>query len=141
MQESLAPQENPLIRESSYLSCPVIRVSSWTPTFSFPPSLQPAPVPTQPASALLTAASSRKASIFALFGGQGTNEVYFDELQNLYEIYTPLSRRSCKRSPRTSLFPLLKRKTTSLSILTALMEFLGCLVLYLALRSLRQDSP
>ncbi|KAF8806710.1 hypothetical protein BYT27DRAFT_7257395 [Phlegmacium glaucopus] len=27
------------------------------------------------------------ASIFALFGGQGT--VYFDELQNLYDIHTP----------------------------------------------------
>jgi fatty acid synthase subunit alpha, fungi type len=46
-------------------------------------ALQPAPVPPQPASALPTAASSGKASIFALFGGQGTNEVYFDELQPL----------------------------------------------------------
>jgi hypothetical protein len=37
-------------------------------------------------SALLAAALSKKASVFALFqvGGQGTNEVYFDELQNLY---------------------------------------------------------
>ena len=32
-------------------------------------------------SALLSAVLSKKASIFALFGGQGTNEVYFDELQ------------------------------------------------------------
>ena len=40
-------------------------------------------------SALLAAALSKKASIFALFGGQGTNEVYFDELQNLYDIYKP----------------------------------------------------
>jgi len=31
----------------------------------------------------------KKASIFTLFGGQGTNEVYFDELQNLYDIYKP----------------------------------------------------
>ena len=52
-------------------------------------ALESAPVPTaQPASALLTAASSGKASIFAPFSGQGTNEVYFDELQNLYDIYT-----------------------------------------------------
>ena len=29
------------------------------------------------------------ASIYALFGGQGTNEVYFDELQSLYDTYTP----------------------------------------------------
>ena len=40
-------------------------------------------------SALLAAALSKKAPIFALFGGQGTNEVYFDELQNLYDIYKP----------------------------------------------------
>ena len=46
-------------------------------------------IPKQPESALLTAAFSKKASVFALFGGQGTNEVYFDELQNLYEIYRP----------------------------------------------------
>lgn len=47
------------------------------------------PVPSQPKSALLEDATSGKASIFALFGGQGTNEVYFDELQNLYDIYGP----------------------------------------------------
>jgi len=47
------------------------------------------PIPEQPESALLTAALSKKASVFALFGGQGTNEVYFDELQNLHDIYTP----------------------------------------------------
>ena len=40
-------------------------------------------------SALLAAALSKKASIFTLFGGQGTNEVYFDKLQNLYNIYKP----------------------------------------------------
>lgn len=45
--------------------------------------------PSQPKSALLSAAVADKASIYALFGGQGTNEVYFDELQNLYDIYKP----------------------------------------------------
>jgi fatty acid synthase subunit alpha len=45
------------------------------------------PIPKQPESALLTTAFSKMASIFALFGGQGT--VYFDELQNLYDIHTP----------------------------------------------------
>ncbi|KAJ6520570.1 hypothetical protein C8R45DRAFT_1058526 [Mycena sanguinolenta] len=40
-------------------------------------------------SALLTAVAAKKASVFALFGGQGTNEVYFDELQSLYDIYKP----------------------------------------------------
>ena len=40
-------------------------------------------------SALLAAVLSKNASFFALFGGQGTNEVYFDKLQNLYNIYKP----------------------------------------------------
>jgi fatty acid synthase subunit alpha, fungi type len=46
-------------------------------------------IPRGPASALLSAAAKGDASIFALFGGQGSNEVYFDELQSLYDIYKP----------------------------------------------------
>ena len=46
-------------------------------------------IPRQPSSALLTAAKDGDASIYAVFGGQGTNEVYFDELQDLYDLYTP----------------------------------------------------
>jgi len=46
-------------------------------------------IPRQPPSALFTAAKDGDASIYAVFGGQGTNEVYFDELQNLYDLYTP----------------------------------------------------
>ena len=46
-------------------------------------------VPRSPASTLLSAAATGEAQIFGLFGGQGTNEVYFDELRNLYEIYKP----------------------------------------------------
>lgn len=46
-------------------------------------------LPKPPKSALITAAKSGKASIYALFGGQGINDVYFDELQNLYDIYRP----------------------------------------------------
>ena len=42
-----------------------------------------------PTSALLNAIETGNASAFALFGGQGTNEVYFDELQSLYDIYKP----------------------------------------------------
>ena len=41
-----------------------------------------------PTLALLPAAAQDGASVFALFGGQA-NEVYFDELQSLYDIYTP----------------------------------------------------
>ena len=46
-------------------------------------------IPHSPPSALLAAAKDADASIHAVFGGQGTNEVYFDELQNLYDLYTP----------------------------------------------------
>jgi hypothetical protein len=47
------------------------------------------PIPKQPESALLAAALSKKASIYALFEGQGTNGVYFDELQSLHDTYIP----------------------------------------------------
>ncbi|KZT29627.1 fatty acid synthase [Neolentinus lepideus HHB14362 ss-1] len=40
-------------------------------------------------SALFAAAKEGRTSIYALFGGQGTNEVYFDELQSLYDLYKP----------------------------------------------------
>ncbi|QRV90063.1 fatty acid synthase subunit beta [Ceratobasidium sp. AG-Ba] len=49
----------------------------------------PAHVPRGPQSALFKAAASGDAEIYALFGGQGTNEVYFDELKSLYAIYKP----------------------------------------------------
>ncbi|KAI6024835.1 hypothetical protein BKA83DRAFT_685883 [Pisolithus microcarpus] len=45
------------------------------------------PKPQMPA--LFAATSKGDASIYALFGGQGTNEVYFDELQALYDSYEP----------------------------------------------------
>lgn len=46
-------------------------------------------LPSAPSSALFGAAVEGSASLYALFGGQGTNEVYFDELQNLFDIYKP----------------------------------------------------
>lgn len=48
-----------------------------------------ADIPKPPTSALFSASSEGEASIYALFGGQGTNEVYFDELQTLYDTYMP----------------------------------------------------
>jgi fatty acid synthase subunit alpha len=48
-----------------------------------------ADIPRTPIPALFSAAASGKASVYALFGGQGTNEVYFDELQFLYDTYRP----------------------------------------------------
>jgi fatty acid synthase subunit alpha, fungi type len=38
---------------------------------------------------LLAEALSGRASIFAIFGGQGINEIYFDELQMLFDTYRP----------------------------------------------------
>ena len=46
-------------------------------------------IPCQPPSVLFSAAMDGDAPIYAVFGGQGTNKVYFDELQNLYNLYTP----------------------------------------------------
>lgn len=46
-------------------------------------------VPRPPQSALIAAATKGDAEVYGLFGGQGTNEVYFDELRNLYDIYKP----------------------------------------------------
>ncbi|EPQ52677.1 hypothetical protein GLOTRDRAFT_112049 [Gloeophyllum trabeum ATCC 11539] len=46
-------------------------------------------IPRSSNSALFSAAKEGRASIYALFGGQGANEVYFDELQALYDMYKP----------------------------------------------------
>ncbi|RDB25744.1 Fatty acid synthase subunit alpha [Hypsizygus marmoreus] len=63
-------------------------------------------IPAGPTSALLTAATTSKASIFALFGGQGTNEVYFDELQALYDTYKPFVAPFLSAVTREVLVPL-----------------------------------
>jgi fatty acid synthase subunit alpha, fungi type len=42
-------------------------------------------VPRGPLPNLFSDVMARKASIYALFGGQGTNEVYLDELQFFYD--------------------------------------------------------
>jgi fatty acid synthase subunit alpha, fungi type len=46
--------------------------------------------PKLPTPSLLAESLSGRASIFALFGGQGINEIYFDELQTLFDTYRPL---------------------------------------------------
>ncbi|KAE8228240.1 hypothetical protein CF326_g6836 [Tilletia indica] len=46
--------------------------------------------PLLPTPKLLDLARNGKAGIFALFGGQGPNEVYFNELQVLFDSYRPL---------------------------------------------------
>ncbi|CAD6885141.1 unnamed protein product [Tilletia caries] len=47
-------------------------------------------LPLLPTPKLLSLAGKGDAGIFALFGGQGTNEVYFNELQLLFNTYRPL---------------------------------------------------
>lgn len=54
---------------------------------------------------LLQAIDKKEAQAFVLFGGQGNNEVYFNELQALYDTYRPL------------LHPLLEAATTQLESL------------------------
>ena len=58
-------------------------------------------------------ALSEKASIFTLFGGQGTNEVYFDELQNLYDIYRPFMAPFIKILTKDVLIPLVAEEEAS----------------------------
>ncbi|UZJ56206.1 hypothetical protein CBS101457_005526 [Exobasidium rhododendri] len=55
---------------------------------------------------LLTLAQQGGAELFALFGGQGSNEVYFNELQGLYDTYRPL------------ISPLLEAATRQLELLS-----------------------
>ncbi|KAF8525925.1 hypothetical protein BU17DRAFT_74311 [Hysterangium stoloniferum] len=68
--------------------------------------VDPSEIPRPPPSALLAAVSSSKASIYALFGGQGTNEVYFDELQSLYDIYKPYVAPFIATVTQKALLPL-----------------------------------
>ncbi|KAG8716660.1 3-oxoacyl-[acyl-carrier-protein] synthase [Ceratobasidium sp. 394] len=66
----------------------------------------PDQVPRAPQSALFNAAVSGEAEIYALFGGQGTNEVYFDELKSLYAIYEPYVREYVAEMTAEVLIPL-----------------------------------
>ncbi|KAK7057294.1 acyl transferase/acyl hydrolase/lysophospholipase [Favolaschia claudopus] len=66
-----------------------------------------------PKSALLSAVADKKASVFALFGGQGTNEVYFDELQSLYDIYKPFVSSFLAGVTNDALIPLAAANSAS----------------------------
>ncbi|KAG9047855.1 3-oxoacyl-[acyl-carrier-protein] synthase [Tulasnella sp. UAMH 9824] len=69
-------------------------------------SLPAADVPRPPSAALFAAAAKGDASVFAIFGGQGTNEVYFDELQSLYDIYKPYVSDLITKITQELLIPL-----------------------------------
>jgi malonyl CoA-acyl carrier protein transacylase len=60
----------------------------------------------------LTAAASGDAGVYGIFGGQGTNEVYFDELRNLYEIYRPYVRELISTATKDVLIPLATKAET-----------------------------
>ena len=64
-------------------------------------------------SALLATALSKKASVFSLFSGQGTNKVYFDELQNLYDIYKLFVAPFIQTLTQDVLAPLVAMEETS----------------------------
>src|SRR6201999_3163502 len=72
-----------------------------------------ADIPAAPKSALLGAAFSGNASIYALFGGQGTNEVYLDELQSLYDIYKPFVASFISTLSEEILIPLAEEKQST----------------------------
>ncbi|KAJ3124388.1 3-oxoacyl-[acyl-carrier-protein] synthase [Nowakowskiella sp. JEL0407] len=55
-------------------------------------SAESAEIITYHESALFSAAAAGKASVFAIFGGQGNVEDYFDELLALYDIYEPIAK-------------------------------------------------
>jgi fatty acid synthase subunit alpha len=63
-------------------------------------------LPTGPASTLVQAATNGDAQVYALFGGQGTNEVYFDELKNLYTAYHAYAASFLTEISREVLVPL-----------------------------------
>ena len=67
-----------------------------------------ADIPRGPSGALLAAAKGGSASVYAIFGGQGTNEVYFDELQTLYDIYKPYVAGFIQTVTRDILVPLVE---------------------------------
>lgn len=70
-------------------------------------------IPRGPVSAVLAAATKGEASLYALFGGQGTNEVYFDELQSLFDIYKPFVAPFVASLSINVLQPLAVASTTS----------------------------
>ncbi|KAG9315241.1 hypothetical protein JVU11DRAFT_4375 [Chiua virens] len=93
-----------------------VRTSVWTSFFTARAALEQhdvADIPKPPTSALLTASSEEEASIYALFGGQGTNEVYFDELQTLYDTYKPYVSPIIAAVTHGILGPLVATRQTS----------------------------
>lgn len=62
---------------------------------------------------LLAAAVFGNASIYFLFGGQGTNEVYLDELQSLYDIYKPFVSFFISTISEEILIPLAEEKQST----------------------------
>jgi fatty acid synthase subunit alpha len=61
--------------------------------------------------ALFEATADGKASAYALFGGQGTNEVYFDELQTLFDVYHPFVSSFLEEMASSVLVPLTEAAT------------------------------
>ncbi|KAE9399788.1 fatty acid synthase [Gymnopus androsaceus JB14] len=85
-------------------------VASYFHAFSVLSEQNVSDIPAAPQSTLFAAAVDGSASIYALFGGQGTNEVYLDELQSLYDIYKPFVASFISTISEEILIPLAEEK-------------------------------
>ncbi|KAJ2724547.1 fatty acid synthase alpha subunit Lsd1 [Coemansia sp. Benny D115] len=74
------------------LSTPAARKSVLNAYYSAQALLGDEPITTTPDSALLNCAANGTAGLFAIFGGQGNVEEYFDETQEVFDTYEPLVR-------------------------------------------------
>ena len=63
-------------------------------------------LPQLPTPSLFAQAKDGETSVYALSGGQGINEVYFDELQSLFDIYRAFVEDWVKVAVAESLSPL-----------------------------------
>lgn len=72
-------------------------------------------LPKLPTPSLFALAKEGETSVYALFGGQGINEVYFDELQSLFDIYRPFVEDWIKRAVSEVLIPLAAENHSSTS--------------------------
>jgi fatty acid synthase subunit beta len=70
-------------------------------------------IPRGPAPKLFDLAKNGETEIYALFGGQGTNEVYFDELQGLFDLYAPFVGPLIQKITAEILVPLAEKEEST----------------------------
>ncbi|BEI81958.1 hypothetical protein CcaverHIS002_0211180 [Cutaneotrichosporon cavernicola] len=70
-------------------------------------------VPAAHPSAVIEAAKAGDAELYGLFGGQGVNEYYFDELKALFDIYRPFVEETLTTLSQDVLVPLADKATAA----------------------------